>query len=246
MDAEALIVFTTGLARRDPRLFDEMLDWLALNHRPLSMQRLRNLADRFPIDTRLVGAVIAWIRGPVPSQLVKGQPKAASSAEKVPVFSPDVLGFIAKADPTFEEYGFIRPPAARSGKSREPDTMLPANLAFRLRHLFGPGSRSEVIRVLLTYRDGPLDAARIADESAFAKRNASEALTALAAAEAITANWWGNGLPATPRGSSGRSICADIQHKYSEQIRRGYVWERRGSRGSGGRGGPAAARGHQS
>lgn len=192
MDPEALTVFTTGLARRDPRLFDEMLDWLALNHRLLSMQRLRNLAGRFPIDTRLVGAVIAWIREPVPSQVLKGQPKAASSAEKVPVFSPDVLGFIAKADPTFEEYGFIRPPAARSGKSREPDTMLPANLAFRLRHLFGPGSRSEVMRMLLTYRDGPLDASRIADESAFAKRNASDALTALAASGAITANWWGN------------------------------------------------------
>jgi hypothetical protein len=48
------------------------------------------------------------------------------------------------------------------------------------------------MRVLLTYRDGPLDAARIADEAAFAKRNASEALTAVAASGAISANWSGN------------------------------------------------------
>lgn len=192
IDPEALIVFTTGLARRDPRLFDEMLDWLALNHRLLSMQRLRNLASRFPVDTRLVGAVIAWTREPALAQLPKDQPKAGSSTEMVPVFSPGVLGFVAKADPAFEEYGFIRPPAVRSGKSREPDPMLPANLAFRLRHLFGPGSRSEAMRILLTYQDGPLDASRIADESAFAKRNASETLTALAASGVIKANWAGN------------------------------------------------------
>ncbi len=68
----------------------------------------------------------------------------------------------------------------------------PVNFAFRLRHLFGPGSRSEVMRTLLTYRDGPLDAARIADEAAFAKRNASEALAAVAASGAISATWSGN------------------------------------------------------
>jgi hypothetical protein len=45
---------------------------------------------------------------------------------------------------------------------------------------------------LLTYRDGPLDAARIADEAAFAKRNTSEALGAVAASGAISATWSGN------------------------------------------------------
>jgi hypothetical protein len=108
------------------------------------------------------------------------------------VFSPDVLGFVAKADPTFEEFGFIRPRATRSGKSREPDATASVNLAFQLRHLFGPGSRSEVMRVLLTYAQGPLDAARISDEAGFAKRNASDALTALAASGVIKATWSGN------------------------------------------------------
>jgi len=70
--------------------------------------------------------------------------------------------------------------------------MAPAGLAFQLRHLFGPGSRSEVMRVLLTWEQGPLDAARIADEAGFAKRNASDALTALAASGTISARWSGN------------------------------------------------------
>jgi hypothetical protein len=192
LDPEALVLFTTGLARRDPRLFDEMLDWLALNHKLLSMQRLRNLTSRFPVDARLVGAVIAWTREPVPSQLLKNRQKGDVPSERVPVFSRDVISFIAKADPTFAEFGFIRPPAVRSGKSREPDSRLPANFSFQLRHLFGPGSRSEVMRVLLTYTDGPLDASRIADEVAFAKRNTAEALTSLAASGTIKATWSGN------------------------------------------------------
>lgn len=70
--------------------------------------------------------------------------------------------------------------------------MAPASLAFQLRHLFGPGSRSEVMRVLLTWEQGPLDATRIADEAGFAKRNASDALTDLAASGAISAAWSGN------------------------------------------------------
>jgi len=64
IDPEALILFTIGVARRDPRLFDEMLDWLAENRRLLTMQRLRNLSARLPVDTHLVGAVIAWAGEP--------------------------------------------------------------------------------------------------------------------------------------------------------------------------------------
>jgi hypothetical protein len=48
------------------------------------------------------------------------------------------------------------------------------------------------MRVLLTWEQGPLDAARIADEAGFAKRNASDALNALAASRVISAAWSGN------------------------------------------------------
>lgn len=188
IDPEALVLFTAGLASRDPRLFDEMLDWLALNHKLLSIQRLRNLNSRFPVDPQLVNAIIAWIREPA-----RGNTKSPERpTELTPVFSRDVVGFIAKADPTFEEFGFIRPPAARSRKSKEPDSRLPPNLAFQLRHLFGPGSRAEVMRILLTYPDRALDAARIADEVAYAKRNVNEALMSLVASGTVKTTWSGN------------------------------------------------------
>jgi hypothetical protein len=191
VDPEALILFTIGIARRDPRLFDEMLDWMAFNHELLSMQRLRNLADRFPLPSGLVAAVVAWTRqGATANLLVSDQAAAVQDTESV--FRPDVLAFVPQPDPTFAQYGFIRPPATRTGKSREPDPALPVNLSFRLRHLFGPGGRSETMRVLLTWPDGPLDAARIADEAGFAKRNISDVLTSLTASGVIKAAWAGN------------------------------------------------------
>jgi hypothetical protein len=188
VDPEALILFTIGIARRDPRLFDEMLDWMAFNHELLSTQRLRNLTGRFPLPSGLVAAVTAWTRqtSPVNSD------HAGHFLDREPVFRSDVSAFVSQPDPVFAEHGFIRPPAARTGKSHEPNPALPVNLSFRLRHLFGPGGRSETMRVLLTYTDGPLDAARIADEAGFAKRNISDVLASLTASGVIKATWAGN------------------------------------------------------
>jgi len=191
VDPEALILFTIGIGRRDPRLFDEMLDWMAFNHELLSVQRLRNLTGRFPVPAGLVAAVTAWTRQDAPRSLPAIQQVDPGQVGE-PVFSPDVLAFVSQPDPVFAEHGFMRPPAARTGKSHEPNPALPVNLAFRLRHLFGPGGRSETMRVLLTYPDGPLDAARIADEAGFAKRNISDVLTSLTTSRVIRAAWAGN------------------------------------------------------
>ncbi|MGH3278768.1 MAG: hypothetical protein ACRDNW_06485 [Trebonia sp.] len=213
IDPEALILFTAEVARHDPRLFDEMLDWIALNYRLLSMQRLRNLTSRFPVDARLVTAVIAWGRESDPAPLAPVADKRrrdaghlAPAPDEPHVFSSDVLGFIPVPDPIFAEHGFVRPVAVRSGKSREPDVSRPANLAFRLRDMFGPGGRAEVMRVLLSYSSGQLDAARIASEAGFAKRNVSESLVSLAAAGVIQARWAGNERHFTARRDSWAAV----------------------------------------
>ncbi len=193
IDPEALILFTVEVARRDPRLFDEMLDWLVSNRRLLTMQRLRNLAVRFPVDPDLVRAVFAWAGEPMRSlQSAKSERGQIWHPESMPVFSRDVLGFVTEPDPAFAAHGYIRPRVSRSGKSREPDARQHANIAFQLRHLFGAGSRSEVMRILLTFADGTLDAARISDEAAFAKRNVSDTLASLAASRVVKARWSGN------------------------------------------------------
>ncbi|MGH3221302.1 MAG: hypothetical protein ACRDPY_21855 [Streptosporangiaceae bacterium] len=45
---------------------------------------------------------------------------------------------------------------------------------------------------MLTWPDGPLDAAQIADEAGFAKRNISDVLTSLTASGAVRDAWAGN------------------------------------------------------
>jgi len=190
IDPEAMILFTIAVARRDPRLFDEILDWIARNRRLLTMQRLRNLTSRFAVDARLVAAVMSSAGEPVSPQWPKSQ--GAVPKSNVPVFSPDVVAFVGERDPIFAEYGYLRPRAIRSGKSSEPDVTIPANFSFQVRHLFGPGSRSEVMRILLTYRDGPLDTARLSDEAGFAKRNVGDTLGSLASSMAVQARWSGN------------------------------------------------------
>src|SRR3954452_23700311 len=42
MDPEALILLTLEAGRDEPRLFDELLDWLLVNERIVSVQRLGN------------------------------------------------------------------------------------------------------------------------------------------------------------------------------------------------------------
>jgi hypothetical protein len=193
IDPEALILFTIQVARRDPRLFDELLDWIITNRRLLSMQRLRNLTIRFPVDPELVRAVLAWAGGPTPKMHGGNSQHGRDGArDPVPLFGRDILSFVAEPDPVFAASGYIRPRSSRSGKSHGPDSRQPANLAFQLRHLFGPGSRSEVMRVLLTTSDGALDVARIADEAAFAKRNINDTLASLADSRVVKARWSGN------------------------------------------------------
>ena len=187
IDPEALILFTIAVARRDPRLFDEVLDWMAVNRQLLSMQRLRNLSRRFPLNPELVRAVMAWAEDPRLSAVREPEPARDHQLELRPVFSQDVLSFIGEPDPVFAKYGYVRPRVTRSRKSRDPDPKILANFAFLLRHLFGPGSRSEVMRVLLTFSDGPLDAARISDESGFAKRNINDTLSGLVSSRTVKA-----------------------------------------------------------
>jgi hypothetical protein len=48
------------------------------------------------------------------------------------------------------------------------------------------------MRILLTFPDGPLNAARISDEAGFAKRNVSDTLAGLSASRVVKARWSGN------------------------------------------------------
>ena len=180
-DPEALLLFTLEVARDDPRLFDEVLDWLATNEPLVSVQRLRNLCVD-STDKALVAAALDW------SQRARGRtrPQAVAVAPKrlQPLFR-SVPTARDSLDDSFLRFGLERPPAAASGKSQTPRFRDPINFAFRLRRLLGVGVRAEVIRALLTIRAERLSSRIITATAAFAQRNVRQGLNQLVDAGAI-------------------------------------------------------------
>lgn len=181
-DPEALLLLTFEIARDDPRLFDEVLDWLARNEPLVSARRLRRLcADE--TDERLVGAALEWTAAQRGRHAPRQQ-EALPDASMEPLFRTGDLPALQR-DPAFAAFGFHRAPAVRSGKSREPDLRAPINFAFRLRQLLGVGTRAEAVRYLLT-AGVEASALEVSTASAFAKRNVYEALTSLHEAGVVT------------------------------------------------------------
>jgi hypothetical protein len=181
-DPEALLLFTLEVGRNDPRLFDEVLDWLALNEHLVSVHRLRNVCVD-AADSALVGAALDWSahsRGRGPSL-----GDAIPTTELEPLFH-SVPTPTENLDESFARHGFARARVNRSGKSQPPRLGDPIAFALRLRRLLGVGVRAEVIRALLTIRAARLSGKVITASAAFAQRNVREGLTQLLEAGVIS------------------------------------------------------------
>jgi hypothetical protein len=182
-DPEALLLFTFEAGRGDARLFDEVLDWLLVNERLVSVQRLRNLC-RDEIDRELAQASLDWVGQWRPrARLVtknRHEPPGAPSA----LFRGPRIA-IARPDDAFEKHGWLKPASEPSRKSQSPDLLAPINLSFRLRQILGVGARAEVVRVLLTTGAVRMTAQAITTPAAYAKRNVHDALASLHAAGVV-------------------------------------------------------------
>lgn len=187
-DPEALLVFTLQVARREPRLFDELLDWLRLNGRLLSGRRLASLCPPDDPDRPLVEAAIDWARA-------HGSPVRIADRHLVPTNEEQLFATVrvAKPDQIFRSHGYLKPATEPSFNSREPDLRAPINLAFRLRQHFGlASSRAEIVRFLLTSGVPDANALAIADAAGYAKRNVNETLAALVASGDVERYMRGN------------------------------------------------------
>jgi len=190
-DPEALLLFTFEVGRSDPRLFDETLDWLLTNERLISVQRLRNLC-RHDEDRDLVEASLLWVARHKPRlQPAPTRGRERGAREPRPLFY-DLARQIRNPDEAFLALGLLKQASEPSGKSRAPDPDMPINFAFRMRHLFGLGTRAEVVRYLVSASFSDASARAIAEAAGFAKRNVNEALTSLVASRVATAYEHGN------------------------------------------------------
>ena len=161
IDPEALLLLTLDVGRYDPRLFDEVMDWCVLNGRWLSVQRLKNIADEEAADgvRNVLRAFAAFMSGSDtgPRWRTLAAVPEVPAGQSIPLFSsPDgtPLPVVGAPDPTFARFGLLRPPIAIRRMSRPVATDYPTNLLFKLRALFGLGTRPEVVAYLLTHPAG--------------------------------------------------------------------------------------------
>jgi len=184
MDPEALLVLTFDVGRNDPRLFDEVLDWVVVNGRLVSVQRLRNLAEH-PDDRRVVEAVLSWA-AKNRSTVRYTPPRGPKNVEPGEV---ELFGFGAESarldEPMFLSFGIRRPRIELSRKSQSPELTLPINFAFRMRQFMGVGARAEVVRCLLTIDAPFVTTSVLAEATAYTRRNVTDSLSGLAAARVI-------------------------------------------------------------
>jgi hypothetical protein len=175
-DPEALLLFTLHLGRHQPRLFDETLDWLALNVPLVSVHRLRGLCVE-PTDRALVDAALNWTAAQ--RRPGRDHPAAASEPEALDPLFAWLDAPIHTLDPHFARHGWARPVLNRSGKSQRVPIQAPIAFACRLRRLLGVGVRAEIVRVLLTIRAPRVSSKVIAASAGFARRNVNEGLSQL-------------------------------------------------------------------
>jgi len=187
-DPEALLLLTFEVGRGEPRLFDEVLDWMVVNERLLSVQRLRNLAVD-EADRALVEAAVGWLGVNRPRTRLNSKP---GKAEDPQPFFRDSQPKVSDPDPAFLAQGFVKPRSEPSGKSQAPNLTLPINLAFRLRLLLGVSVRAEVARVLLATDTPWMNAQELARSTAYARRNVRDAAASLASAGFVYSHSIGN------------------------------------------------------
>ena len=204
-DPEALVVFTFEIGRDDPRLFDEVLDWMLANEPLVSVRRLRRMC-RDEDDERLVEGAIGCLRNH--GWRTAPRPPAEPQLSAEPLFR-GMSRPAGAVDAGFADWGLLRSPFRPSGKSRSPDVLRPINLAFRLRQLLGIGVRAEVLRVLLTIESPSVTAGVITRAAGFSQRNVHETLAAWQEA-GVVATWTVGSVQRYATNRSGWSALLDL------------------------------------
>ncbi|MBV9850839.1 MAG: hypothetical protein JO250_14285 [Armatimonadetes bacterium] len=154
IDPEALLLGTLELSRRDPRLFDEVLDWCVRHGRRLSVQRLKTLA-RAGAWSEDAGRALSGLAGLLAGRLGPRWRVLADTVtpeETHPLFRGprgEPLPVWGTPDPHFLRAGLKRAPVELRGLTGPVPLDRPACLLLRLRTLFGLSPRAEAVAFLL-------------------------------------------------------------------------------------------------
>ena len=183
LDPEPMLLFTLEMGRYEPRIFDEVMDWLVVNGSWIDIQRLRGiLREKDEITKNLTGAVAAFLMKEADERKWKNLSRSCRSqvfngqSNGQPLFrekdgEPHPIS--NKPDPDFLSYGFNRPQMTVRRMTRQVPITSHNTLRFLLRALFGVGSRAECLVYLLTHDGGhPSEVAKVIGISVRATQDA--------------------------------------------------------------------------
>jgi len=191
IDPEPLLTFTTEVARRDARMFDEVMDWLVTNGRWINTQRLATIVRQDKTgDASVMGAIASWMSEQDKSMKWRGIARRAVRAEQKkaePLFATQPQGAVkpdAQPEGHFERYGLLRGPIHNRGLTKAVNMRDPRNIIFKSRAAFGIGIRADVMAYLVSTDGGY--ARRIAEILGYNHMRVSEVLSAMAEAGMVT------------------------------------------------------------
>jgi hypothetical protein len=156
IDPEALLLITCTMGRQEPRLFDEVLDWLQESGRFINIMRLKRIlrTERF-VGERALAAVAACLSKGTEAmkwKLLADSVQPASGAEEFFTSLDGIpLPVLGEPEPHFARYGLKRGPLRLRGHSQRFRPTETTNLALQLRALFGVNVRCEIVLYLLTH-----------------------------------------------------------------------------------------------
>ncbi|RKX69772.1 hypothetical protein DRP43_04055 [candidate division TA06 bacterium] len=203
IDPEALLIFSLQITRYEPRLFDEILDWLVINGKWIDIHRLRGILRRKDENTqRLISAIAYYLSKEAKSyqrkwsvlgtlrkldsdvqsemlfQTKQGKPYPKSAVDSKESRVKGVESRESRGSAIFRDYGFLRKSFSLRKMSKPVSVIARTNIRFLLRALFGIGSRSECILYLLTNEAG--HPAEVANAIGISVRGAQDTLIELA------------------------------------------------------------------
>ena len=168
IDPEALLLFSLSVCRYEPRLFDEIIDWLFQNGNFINVQRLQQIQRKYEFNSGPQVSAFAELLAKKSSYRLKwsGLSKKYYQKEKEPLFfdsKGNALPYPAEEDANSEflSHGLQRGQINLRGYSQAFDLQSPACLLLRLRALLGINARAEILCLLASVKEiHPSEAAR--------------------------------------------------------------------------------------
>ena len=186
IDPEALLLLSATVARWDPRLFDEVMDWMNVNANFINLPRLKSLLRRFEFSSERSISAMASIVCRHNKRLNWRISSFDSNDTQEPLFHRGTgalpTGY-GKEDQAFQEYGYIRGRVELRGMSSRFNPVLPESALLRLRALVGITARAEIIAYLCTHESA--HPRHIAIETGYSQKNVQDTLVDMAASNVV-------------------------------------------------------------